>query len=153
MRSFRHARWQHLDYRVKVATTQENKPPTQGTHQWTFTTPRWRCRSILLPSLNAGVPEPIGGGYLWNSTQNILSIYWKIWFLYNVEILRALRFKSSYSSLKCPPGAETGILLDNSIVADALFPDLIKKMLPYQYRKSNCGDKAILWPSPQWKFL
>ena len=61
MRSFRHPRWQHLDYRVKVATTQENKPPTQGTRQWTFTTLRWRCGSILLPSLNAGVPEPIGG--------------------------------------------------------------------------------------------
>ena len=61
MRSFRHPRWQHLDYRVKVATTQENKPPTQGTRQWIFTTPRWRCGSILLPSLNAGVPEPTGG--------------------------------------------------------------------------------------------
>ena len=61
MRSFRHPRWQHLDYRVKVATTQENKPPTQGTRQWTFTTPRWRCGSILLPSLNAGVPDPTGG--------------------------------------------------------------------------------------------
>ena len=63
MRSFRHPRWQHLDYRVKVATTQENKPPTQGTRQWTFTTPRWRCGSILRPSLNAGVPEPTGGFY------------------------------------------------------------------------------------------
>ena len=52
MRLFRHPRWQHLDYRLKVATTQENKPPTQGTRQWTFTTPRWRCGSILLPSLN-----------------------------------------------------------------------------------------------------
>ena len=61
MRSFRHPQWQHLDYRVKVATTQENKPPTQGTRQWTFTTPRWRCGSILLPSLNAGVPYPTGG--------------------------------------------------------------------------------------------
>ena len=61
MRLFRHPRWQHLDYRVKVATTQENKPPTQGTRQWTFTTPRWRRGSILLPSLNAGVPEPTGG--------------------------------------------------------------------------------------------
>ena len=61
MRLFRHPRWQHLDYRVKVATTQENKPPTQGTRQWTFTTPRWWCGSILLPSLNAGVPEPTGG--------------------------------------------------------------------------------------------
>ena len=61
MRLFRHSWWQHLDYRVKVATTQENKPPTQGTRQWTFTTPRWRCGSILLPSLNAGVSEPTGG--------------------------------------------------------------------------------------------
>ena len=64
MRLFRHPRWQHLDYRVKVATTQENKPPTQGTRQWTFTTPRWRCGSILLPSLNAGVPEPTGGSFI-----------------------------------------------------------------------------------------
>ena len=40
---------------------------------------------------------------LWNSTQNILPIHWKIWFLYNIEILRALRFKSSYVFLKCPP--------------------------------------------------
>ena len=34
-------------------------------------------------------------GYLWNSTQNNLSILWNIWFLYNFEILRALGFKSS----------------------------------------------------------
>ena len=42
-------------------------------------------------------------GTLWNSTQNIIPIHWKIWFLYNIEILRALGFKSSYSFLKCPP--------------------------------------------------
>ena len=36
-------------------------------------------------------------GTLWNSTQNILPIHWKIWLLYNIEILRALRFKSSYA--------------------------------------------------------
>ena len=41
-------------------------------------------------------------GTLWNSTQNILPIYWKIWLLYNIEIVRALRFKSSYAFLKCP---------------------------------------------------
>ena len=28
-------------------------------------------------------------GYLWNSTQNILPIHWKLQFLYNIEILRA----------------------------------------------------------------
>ena len=39
---------------------------------------------------------------LWNSAQNILTIYWKIWFLNNIEILRALRFKSSYAFLKRP---------------------------------------------------
>ena len=33
--------------------------------------------------------------YLWNSTQYILPIHWKIRFLYCVEILRALGYKSS----------------------------------------------------------
>ena len=46
-------------------------------------------------------------GTLWNSTQNILLIHWKIRFLYNIGILRALRFKSSYAFLKRPP-----VLLD-----------------------------------------
>ena len=41
-------------------------------------------------------------GTLWNSTQNILPIHWKIWLLFNIEILRALRFKSSYVLLKHP---------------------------------------------------
>ena len=41
-------------------------------------------------------------GTLWNSTQNILPIHWKIWFLCNFEILRALRFKSSWVFLKRP---------------------------------------------------
>ena len=43
-------------------------------------------------------------GTLWNSTQNILPIHWRVRFLYNIEILRALRFKSSYAFLKRPPG-------------------------------------------------
>ena len=38
-------------------------------------------------------------GTLWNSTQNIFPIHWKIWFLYSIAILRALRFKSSYAFL------------------------------------------------------
>ena len=43
-------------------------------------------------------------GYLWNSIQNILPIHWKVWFLYKIEILRALiRLKSSYAFLKRPP--------------------------------------------------
>ena len=39
----------------------------------------------------------------WNSIQNIWPIYWKIWFLYNSDILRAPRFKSSYIFLKRSP--------------------------------------------------
>ena len=45
-------------------------------------------------------------GFLWNSTQNILCIHWKIQFQYNIEILRALGFKSSLVFLKWPPGQE-----------------------------------------------
>ena len=33
---------------------------------------------------------------------DILPKHWKMWLLYNIEILRALRFKSSYVFLKCP---------------------------------------------------
>ena len=43
-------------------------------------------------------------GYLWNSTQNILPIHWKMWILLTCENLRALRVKSSYAFLKRPPG-------------------------------------------------
>ena len=39
-------------------------------------------------------------GYLWNSTQNIIPIHWKMWILFTGENLRALRFKSSYVFLK-----------------------------------------------------
>ena len=38
-------------------------------------------------------------GTLWNSTQNILPIHWKMWFLYNIYILRSLGFESSYTFL------------------------------------------------------
>ena len=30
-------------------------------------------------------------GYLWNSTQNIWPIHWKIWFLYNIKLWRHFR--------------------------------------------------------------
>ena len=43
-------------------------------------------------------------GTLWNSTQNIWPIHWRICFLYNIETLRVLIFNSSYVFLKCPPG-------------------------------------------------
>ena len=42
-------------------------------------------------------------GTLWNSTINILPIHWKILVLYNIEILKALRFESSYTFFKHPP--------------------------------------------------
>ena len=41
-------------------------------------------------------------GTLWNSTQNILPIHWKICNLFNCENLRALTFKSSYEFLEYP---------------------------------------------------
>ena len=42
-------------------------------------------------------------GYLWNSTQNILPIHWKIRFWCKVEILRALRSKELISVFETPP--------------------------------------------------
>ena len=41
-------------------------------------------------------------GCLWNSTQNISPMHWKMQVFYNAENLRALRFKGSYAVLKCP---------------------------------------------------
>ena len=43
-------------------------------------------------------------GTLWNSTQNILPIHWKMWILFTTVNLRALIFKSSKVFLKRPPG-------------------------------------------------
>ena len=69
-----------------MATTQENKPPTQGTRQWTFTTPRRRCGSILLPSLNAGVPEPTGGSQVRSSRSWVRSkVKVKAWVQHSVD--------------------------------------------------------------------
>ena len=41
-------------------------------------------------------------GDLWNSTQNMVPMHWKICILFRVENLRALRCKSSLAFLKCP---------------------------------------------------
>ena len=59
---------------------------------------------IKYPSFNAWIRYFVWNfkGCLWNSTQNILPIYWKIWFQYRVEILRPLGFKSSWMFFKCP---------------------------------------------------
>ena len=42
-------------------------------------------------------------GYLWNSTQNILPIHWKVRFIYNVENVKALISKSSGAFFETPP--------------------------------------------------
>ena len=47
--------------------------------------------------------------YLWNSTQNIKHIYWKIWFLYNIENIKADRFRSPYVFLKLRPEYKMGL--------------------------------------------
>ena len=49
-------------------------------------------------------------GTLWNSTQDILPIHWKIWFFIQQWHLRALRFKSSYVFLKRSPGPLSDLL-------------------------------------------
>ena len=46
-------------------------------------------------------------GTLWNSTQSILPIHWKMCNLGRSEDLRAPRFTSSYVFLKCPPRYRT----------------------------------------------
>ena len=130
MRLFRHPRWQHLDYRVKVATTQENKPPTQGTRQWTFTTPRWRCGSILLPSLNARVPEPTGGCQNWSFSA--------------VMVTKTVQHQCHN---------HIGFLLINS------GPDQVKhdtvsasyNNIPQDLIRSRCGQVVSKWPSFHWK--
>ena len=33
--------------------------------------------------------------------KNTLPLHWKIWFVYNIDIWRALRFKSSYGFMEC----------------------------------------------------
>ena len=70
---------------------------------------RTQVGPMLAPwTLLSGTPQSVlRKGSLWNSTQNILCIHWKIhvWILYNlyrVESLRALRLKSSQVFLKHP---------------------------------------------------
>ena len=46
-----------------------------------------------------------GKGTLWNSTQNILPMLWKMCSLFKSEDLRAPRFMSSKVFLKRPPEA------------------------------------------------
>ena len=52
-------------------------------------------------------------GALWNSTQNVLPIHWKIWFSYNAEILRARRFKRSYAHTCCWYTSQGTVFISN----------------------------------------
>ena len=68
-------------------------------------------RALKFSSMNKiYIFQCMGKIFLWNSAQNIFPIHWKIWFLYNTEILKALRFKSSYAFLKRSPGHRCCIL-------------------------------------------
>ena len=70
-------------------------------------------------------------GTLWNSTQNILPIHWEMRLLNNIEILRALRFKSSYAFLKHPPGSANG-------------PE---SLLPFQHQIITRNNESLsIWP-------
>ena len=66
----------------------------------TSQTPLW----VIYTSFNVWVRYFVWNfkGYLWNSTQHIFPIHWKICFLYNIAVLKTLRFKSSWALLKCP---------------------------------------------------
>ena len=59
---------------------------------------------------------------LWNPTQNIIPIHWKIWFSCNVEILRAFRLKRSYAILKQPPGTVLSVAVHDNITKWKHFP-------------------------------
>ena len=65
-----------------------------GLHAWSnnIISMAFNCSnsSALAMQLLQSCTKPPIWGYLWNSTKYILPIYWKIWFLYNFENLRAL---------------------------------------------------------------
>ena len=51
-------------------------------------------------------------GHLWNSTQNILPVHWKIWNFYNIQILRALcvRVHMHFERLSWPTSWAGGLI-------------------------------------------
>ena len=67
-------------------------------------------------------------GTLWNSTQNILLIHWKIRFLYNIGILRALRFKSPYAFLKRPPVSSPKSVATSTVIIHSFSTTHSKRM-------------------------
>ena len=85
-------------------------------------------------------------GTLWNSTQNISPIHWKVRFLYNIEILRALRFKSSYAFLKRPPGQLT--MINSHPTNDAYMGQWTHDCFEYlrlAYKSGEVCDDWMFW--------
>ena len=84
-------------------------------------------------------------GYLWNSTENILPLRWKMQFLCNIEILRALRFKSSYAFLKRPPGLIRQVALYSSNPPDGVkYIDWLSIIWWIAISEVSC-DRAVLY--------
>ena len=72
-------------------------------------------------------------GHLWNSTQNILPIHWKV-FLWNIEILRALRVKSPYAFLKRPTVVRKWWVKSQATVSEFWY---IREITKYSIPKVN----------------
>ena len=69
---------------------------------------------------------------LWNSTQNILPIHWKIRFSYNVEILRTLRLRADKGFWNAP----RTIALEKAASRHALF---IRILDHFEYQCKQCA--------------
>ena len=80
-------------------------------------------------------------GTLWNSTQHILFIHWKMWILFTTENLRALRFKSSKLFLKRPPSslfeAESYVFWHLHVWSDCIINIVVPIAIFYQHTENN----------------
>ena len=101
-------------------------------------------------------------GTLWNSTQNILSIHWKMRFVYNIEILRAhMRFWNAPLSTFMTPKAyqESQSWIAN--MAQTWFGLDIKHLssrckfvsFAYMFALKMCYAVTKYWPQSLIKFL
>ena len=87
--------------------------------------------------------------YLWNSSQNKFPIHWKVWFLYNVGVLRAFRFNSSYLCLKRTQISRnlTAVINELRIVLKFYnWPNgkLVKYLWPLGFTKSGAKTPSIV---------
>ena len=99
-------------------------------------------------------------GTLWNSTQNIFPIHWKIWFLCNFEILRALSkvIQNGWNRIKllCCTACISplrGDLMSNNWV----FLIYLNCSLPHPFMLINhwgwCGSHGMDWSGQKSRFL